>query len=161
MLPEQAALAVAAGECYDALGDLVRARREYAAAVAIDPAMAAPRLRLDEIDRMESAARQMGSAMLQTDALRGWLATPGNVPEVAETAAEAHVVRHFLQSRDLRVEVPGHAPIRPGGDILAGDRQALAGKFLFLELDDHPVTSRPGHGDDLVELHGTAGLLLQ
>lgn len=89
MLPEpQAALAVAAGECYDALGDFVRARREYAAAVAIDPALAAPRLRLDEIDRMESAARQMGSAMLQTEALRGWLATPARVPEAPGAGAD-------------------------------------------------------------------------
>jgi hypothetical protein len=87
ILPEQAALAVAAGECYDALGDFVRARREYAAAVAIDPALAAPRLRLDEMDRMESAAREMGSEMLQTEALRGWLATPARVPEVAEASA--------------------------------------------------------------------------
>jgi hypothetical protein len=89
MLPEQATLAVAAGECYDALGDFVRARREYAAAVAIDPALAAPRLRLDEIDRMESAARQMGSAMLETEALRGWLATPAHVSEAAEANAGA------------------------------------------------------------------------
>jgi hypothetical protein len=88
MLPEQeATLAVAAGECYDALGDFVRARREYAAAVAIDPALAAPRLRLDEIDRMESAARQMGSAMLETEALRGWLATPVRVSEALEASA--------------------------------------------------------------------------
>jgi ABC-type Na+ efflux pump permease subunit len=36
------------------------------------------------MDRMESAAREMGSEMLQTEALRGWLATPARVPEVAE-----------------------------------------------------------------------------
>ena len=119
ILPEQAALAVAAGECYDALGDFVRARREYAAAVAIDPALAAPRLRLDELDKMESAAREMGSAMLQTDALRGWIATPASADELAE-APEAGAAEYAARAADAGATTDASAATRPGNNDASG-----------------------------------------
>jgi len=65
MLPDRASLAVAAGECHDALGDFTRARREYATALAIDPSLARPRARLEALDAIEDAARALAPAILE------------------------------------------------------------------------------------------------
>ncbi|MFN0150572.1 MAG: hypothetical protein ACKVU1_07670 [bacterium] len=65
MLPDSAGLALAAGECYDALGDFTRARREYATALALDPALERPRAGLDRLDLLEDAAKAVAPSILE------------------------------------------------------------------------------------------------
>jgi tetratricopeptide (TPR) repeat protein len=67
MLPDDAALAqlaLAAGECYEALDEIDLARREYELAVSLDPSLDGARARCDALADAESAARSVAASIL-------------------------------------------------------------------------------------------------
>lgn len=68
MLPYDASLALAAGECYEALDEIDLARREYELAATLDPDLEVARARRDALDEAEAAARSIASAILDSGA---------------------------------------------------------------------------------------------
>jgi len=116
MLPDRASLALAAGECHDALGDFTRARREYATALAIDPSLSHPRARLDRIDELEDAARALAPSILEAV---GPLEAVSLAPARAEApAAEAPRVAEALPSAVAAAPQPSAADEAPKRSVV-------------------------------------------